>query len=495
MYDITIIGAGVIGASITRKLSKYDLKILLLESEADVSMGASKANSAIIHGGYAESHEKLKGRVCYKGRRQFKKLNDELNFGFSEIGSLVIGFNEEDKTKLEELKENGIKNGLNDLKIIKKDEILRLEPNINKNVKYALFCKGAGVCSPYELVIALVENAVENGVDLKLNSKVVDIVRNNNYYNIIIENKKIYSTKIVINCAGIKSGKISKMINEEYFSIKPRSGEYILLKRGSGDLLNHVVFQVPTKMGKGVLVTPTFHNNLLIGPDAIDEDIVNKETDINRLSDIFLQGLNTIDKLNINDFIRSFSGIRAVSDIDDFIIEETNEKNFINIAGIQSPGLTSSPEIANIVEEILKNIKDIKMIKKNNYNPYRKPIIKKKNKDDFINFEELSGKINLPSGNNKRIVCRCEEVNEETILDSMNRNIPVTTIDGVKRRTRAGMGYCQGNFCKKRVAKLISKQLGYEINSNYDIENSETKRVERKEIVDKIKNELEKNSV
>lgn len=491
MYDIIIIGAGVIGTSIARRLSKYKLNILLLEAENDVSMGASKANSAIVHGGYAESHDKVKGRVCYKGRKEYENLNKELNFGFSKIGSLVLAFEEEQKKGLEDLMENGIKNGLPDLKILNHDEILEIEPNVNPEVKYALYCEGAGVCSPYELVIALAENAIENGVELKLNSQVVDISKDNDIFTVNTKDNKNYKGKYIINASGINSGKISKMVGVDYFDISPRSGEYLLMKRGSGSKLNHVLFQMPTKMGKGILVTPTYHNNLLLGPDAIDDEEIDKSTDVKRLANIYRQGLQTTDILNINEFIRSFTGVRAVSSTNDFIIEASTVKNFINVAGIQSPGLTSSPEIARLVENILKDL-GLSLKEKTDYNPYRKPIINRKTEKDFLEPKELKEKLDLPIGTEGRMVCRCEQVLESTIRDAMNRGIKVTTIDGIKRRTRAGMGFCQGTFCRPRVAQVMSQELGYEVDPSFDIEHSGINRVSKKDLVNEIKDEIHK---
>lgn len=490
MYDTIIIGAGVIGATIARRLSKYKLNILLLEAENDVSMGASKANSAIVHGGYAESHDKLKGRVCYKGRKEYENLNKELNFGFSKIGSLVLAFEEEQKKGLEELMENGIKNGLPDLKILNHNEILEIEPNVNPEVKYALYCEGAGVCSPYELVIALTENAIENGVELKLNSEVIDINKQSDIFEVKTKDNNIYKGKYVINASGINSAKISKMVGVDYFDINPRSGEYLLMRRGSGDKLNHVLFQMPTKMGKGILVTPTYHNNLLLGPDAIDDKEIDKSTEVKRLANIYKQGLQTTEVLNINEFIRSFTGVRAVSTTNDFIIEESTVKNFINVAGIQSPGLTSSPEIGRLVEEILRD-SGLVLNEKTNYNPYRKPIINKKTDKDFLGAKELKERLDKPIGSEGRMVCRCEHVSESTIIDAMNRGIKVTTIDGIKRRTRAGMGYCQGTFCRPRVAEVMSKELGYKIDPSFDIEHSGINRVSKKDLVNEIKKELE----
>lgn len=487
MYDVIIIGGGIIGTSIARELSKYNNKILLLEKDMDVSMGATKANSAIVHGGYAESHYTLKGRLCYEGRKQFKKLNEELNFGFRETGSLVLSFYDNKET-LERLMENGIKNGLDDLSIIGNKEIMEIEPNINPNVKWALYCKGAGICSPYEMAIAMAENAIQNGVELKLENKVLSIEKKNELF-IVKTNKDTYCGKYVVNAAGLYSDKISKMVGVDDFKILPRSGEYLLFARGTGEAINTVLFQLPTKFGKGVLVTSTYYDNLLIGPDSSDDaEKDDTSTHIDRIAKIYNQALFIYDKIDPKKFIRSFTGIRARSSTDDFIIEETKVKGFINVAGIQSPGLTSSPAIVNMVIRILEEA-GLELIQNPNFNPYRKPIIEKK---PLKNFSEIKNKINLPLGSKGRIVCRCEQVLEEEIVDALHRGIKIKTVDGVKRRTRATMGWCQGNFCKSRVIEIMEREYGEKIDPKFDIEHSGVSRVQKSDLLDYL-NSLEED--
>lgn len=487
MIDVIIIGAGIVGSTIARKLSRYDLDILVLEAENDVSMGATKANSAIVHGGYAEGHDKLKGRLCYKGRTQYEQLNRELNFGFDPIGSLVLAFSEEERTGLEALLENGKKNGLTDLEIIGREEILAMEPNVNPEVKYALYCKGAGVTSPYEMAIAMMENAIENGVELRLNTRVSSIEKKGDDFIVKTKSGESFEAKIIINCAGIGSAEISRMVGIDDFEVSPRSGEYILFDRGSGSTVNHVLFQMPTKMGKGILVTPTYHGNLLLGPDASNDKEVHKGTHSDRLISIYNQGKKTTDHLNPARFLRSFAGVRPVASTDDFIIEHSRVKGFIQCAGIQSPGLTSSPAIADMVAEIIH--RDLhKLVEKTDFNPYRKPIIERK---ELMPMKEAMALVNLESGD-ERLVCRCEQVSEKTIKDSMSRGIPVTTIDGVKRRTRAGMGFCQGTFCRPRVKALMEQVLGMEIDDGSDVEHSGINRVGKSEFLEFLKKEEEK---
>lgn len=482
MYDVIIIGAGIVGTTIARELSKSNAKVLILEKGIDVSMGATKANSAIVHGGFAEKHEALKGRLCYKGRVQFKKLDEELNFGFRETGSLVISM-EDDKEPLEKLMANGIKNGLDDLEIIGPDRIRELEPELTHDVKWALYCKGAGICSPYEMAIAMAENAIKNGVTLKLEHQVTGIEKDGDVFKVSTD-KEEFQGKFVVNAAGVYADEISKMVGVNNFEILPRSGEYILFTRGTGDPINTVIFQLPTKYGKGVLVASTYYGNLLIGPDASDEG--GKEdtsTHIERVAKIYQQTKALYGKINSKQFIRSFTGIRARSSTDDFIIEETEVKGFINVAGIQSPGLTSSPAIAEMVIGILKDA-GLEWEDNNEFDPYRKPIVTKKPLQPLKDIKQF---IELPLGSKDRIVCRCEQVREDEIVDALHRGIRIKTVDGVKRRTRAGMGWCQGEFCKPRVIEIMEREYGEKIDPGFDIEHSGVNRVQKSDLLDYLK--------
>ncbi|WP_129408698.1 NAD(P)/FAD-dependent oxidoreductase [Marinitoga lauensis] len=453
MYDITIIGAGVIGCAIARELSKYNLKILQLEKSDDVSNGASKANSGIVHGGYATKYGTLKGKLAFKGSRLYKKLNEELNFGYKKTGALVLGFDEKDEENIKKLYENGLKNGVNEseMEIIYKDKILELEPNISKKVKVALLAEDVGIASPYEMTIALAENAVKNGVELKLENEVKDIIEYVDYY-VVITNKETYNTKYIINAAGVYSDKISSMVGINNFFIKPRKGQYIIFHKGYGEIISRVIFQTPTEKSKGILVTPTYHGNLMIGPNT--EEIVEKEdmsTDVEALKYIIHTAKKSVPDIDLRKVLTSFSGIRPTPSTGDFIIEES-KKGFINVAGIESPGLTSSPAIAEMVINILEK-SGIKLVKKTDFDPYRPPIIIKKD----LTYKEVNKMLNINSPD--QIICRCELVSKKEIIDALNRGIPIKSIDAIKRRTRAGMGFCQGEFCGPRVRKVIAETL------------------------------------
>ncbi|KOM97924.1 FAD-dependent oxidoreductase [Clostridium botulinum] len=451
MYDVSIIGAGVVGSAIARELSKYNLKVCLIEKEEDVGTGASKANSGIVHGGYVAKYGTLKGELCIRGNSMYNKLEKELNFGYRNPGALVIGFDEDDENRIKKLYENGIKVGCNDLEIIYGDKIKELEPHINKDVKVALYAKSVGVASPYEMTIALAENAIENGVDLKLETKVLAIDKEHEAF-IINTNKGEIKSKYIVNAAGLYSDKIANMLGMNDFKILPRRGQYVLSTKDQGYLVNKVIFQVPTEKGKGILVTTTYHRNFMIGPDA--QDVDNKEdigTDIESIEYIIKTARKSIPDFDVRKSLTTFAGIRAISSTGDFVIGETKVKGFINAAGIDSPGLTSSPAIAEKIVGILKEA-GLQLIKNEKFNPYRKPIIIKKDKS-------FDGKID-DEDPTKNIICRCEKVTESEIIDAMKRGIPVKSTDAIKRRTRAGMGFCQGNFCRPRVKAIIAREMG-----------------------------------
>lgn len=481
VYDVAIVGAGIVGTTIARQLSRYNLKVLILEKAVDVAMGSTKANSAIVHGGYAEPSSTLKGQLCYQGRQQFTQLNKELNFGFRQSGSLVVT-SEDDHTPLDRLLEQGEANGLTDLRIVNREELQEMEPNLSTDLKWALYCKGAGVCSPYEMAIAMAENAVKNGVELQLETEVQAINGSKGDF-LIGTNKKNYRARYVINAAGVYSDGIANLVGVNNFTILPRSGQYLLFVRGSGEAINHVIFGLPTTKGKGIVITSTFYGNLLIGPDASEQGgREDTSTSLERTAAIYEQCEGLYDGLDSRQFLRSFTGIRARSSTDDFIIEETKVAGFINVAGIQSPGLTASPAIATLVEKILK---DSGLILEPNpkFDPYREPIIEEK---EFRPLSEIKPLLDISSAPEK-IICRCEQVTEGEIVDACQRGIPVKTIDGVKRRTRASMGWCQGTFCRSRIAEVLNGISNEPFDSSFDIEHSGVNRVGKSELVEFLK--------
>jgi glycerol-3-phosphate dehydrogenase len=450
MYDICIIGAGVVGANIARELAKYQVSVCLVEKEEDVGCGASKANSGIVHGGYSDEPGTVKAELCVKGNRMYEKLNKELNFGYRETGSLVLAFRDEDIKTLEKLYQYGIQNGVGGLAIIDGEKVRELEPYVSKDVKAALYCGNAGVTSPYEFVIALAENAIANGTELKLNTAVIGIEKIDDYFK-IATNKEEIQAKYVINAAGVYCDKISSLLGIDDFHITPRRGQYVLLDKEQNYLANSVIFQVPTEMGKGILVTTTYHGNLMIGPNA--EDISDKD-DVGTTEEVLEQIVKTA-RMSVPDFdmkqaITSFAGNRPISSKKDWIIEESRISGFINLIGIDSPGLTASPAIALKVIQLLKQA-GLELNAKTNFTAYRQPIIKVKD-------ENFKGDINSKNPD-EHIICRCEQVTESEIIDALHRGIPIKSIDGIKRRTRAGMGKCQSGFCRSRVKEIIAREL------------------------------------
>jgi len=452
MYDVLIIGAGIIGTSIARELSKYNLKVCVLEKDNDVANGTTKANSAIIHAGYDAKNGTLKARLNVLGNKMFDELCRDLDVPFKRIGSLVLAFDDNDVNTLHKLYDNGIKNGVKDLYILSKEEVINIEPNVNKTVKAALYAKTAGIIGPFEMAIALAENAYENGVEFRLNSEVIDI-KKEDVYVVYTKNEK-FKARYVVNCAGLYADKINDMVSKNRFKIIPRRGEYYLLDK-SVKLVNHIIFQCPTKLGKGVLITPTVHGNTLIGPNA--EDLEDKEainTTREGLRFVLDTAKKSVEDIPVGMSITNFAGLRARTELDDFIIKEAEDsKGFINVAGIESPGLSAAPAIALYVLDILKS-SGLEFVRKNNFKNKRKGIIKFSD----LSFEEKNELIKKDSRYG-RIICRCEEITEGEIVDAIKRPLGATTLDGIKRRVRAGMGRCQGGFCSPRVMEILSREL------------------------------------
>jgi glycerol-3-phosphate dehydrogenase len=453
MYDVAIIGAGVIGNSIFRELTKYNLKVVVLEKEKDVSMGSSKANSAIVHAGYDPKEGSLMAKYNVKGNEMFEDICKELSVPFKRNGSLIIAVNDEDMKTVKALYENGTKIGVKNLRILTKEEVLEKEPNISEEIVGALYAPTGGIVGPFEYTIALAENGVANGGEIKLEKEVISIEKND-IFKIITKDGESIESKFVINAAGLYADKIHNLICKESFKIIPRSGEYFVMDKSQGSVVSHTIFQCPSKLGKGVLVTPTVHGNLLVGPDA--RDIDDKE-DLGTVGD----GLNavressmlTTKKINFREGIRNFSGLRANPDTGDFIVEENDEvKGFIDVAGMKSPGLSSAPAIALGVVDILDK-SGCKLDKKSNFKAKRKQ----------IHFMELSAKekAELIKKNPQygKMVCRCESITEGEIVDAIKRSFGVLSIDGIKRRCRPGMGRCQGGFCGPRVQEIIAREF------------------------------------
>lgn len=448
MFDIVIIGAGVIGSMIARTLSQYKLNILVLEKENDVGNGASSANSAIVHSGYDPEPGTLKAKLNVRGNELFDQVAKELDVEFERIGSITLANTLEEVEILESLKERAKINGVK-VEILDHDELKKIEPTITEKVIKGLLAPTCGIINPFELVVASMENAMDNGVKLNLLEEVKSIEKQTEGF-IVTTNKNSYETKYVINCAGVYSDSVNEMVNEKSFTIKPRRGEYFVLDHFDDNYVKHVLFNVPSSKGKGVLVSPTTHYNYLVGPSSeyvLEKDDVS--TDKETLDNVKINAYSLVDNLRLDKKIRIFSGIRAVSDTGDFVIEETIP-HFINVAGIQSPGLASSPAIAEMVAGMIENKE-----KKDDYNPYRRPL-PRLNKKTIAERQEIC--MNDPLFGN--IICRCEKITEGEIIDAIHRNCGATTIKGVKKRVRPGFGKCQGGFCEAHVLKILARELG-----------------------------------
>ncbi|MBC2581101.1 NAD(P)/FAD-dependent oxidoreductase [Clostridium sp. DJ247] len=453
MYDITIIGAGVIGCSIARELSKYKLKVCVLEKEIDVASGTTKANSAIVHAGEDPRPGSLKAKLNVRGNSMFDKLSEELDFPFKRNGSFVLCFSKEDIQALEDYKARGEENGVPGMEILTREEALKMEPHLSDEVEAVLYLPSGGIVCPYEMTIALAENAYSNGVEFKFETKVKNIKKKNEFYFISTNNGSI-ETKLVINAAGVFADDLNNMISDEKINIIPRRGQYCLFDKSVGNMVTRTLFQLPTKLGKGVLVTPTVDGNLLIGPNAEDiEDKNDFTTTAEGLDFVANKAKRSIKEVPMRQLITSFCGLRAHGDKEDFIIGEVKDaENFINAAGIESPGLSSAPAIAEMIEEIV--VEKLCPEKKMDFNPIRKGIPK---------FREMSNderkKIISKDHKYGKIICRCEMVTEGEIVNSINRPLGAKTLDGVKRRTRAGMGRCQAGFCSPKIVEILSREL------------------------------------
>lgn len=454
MYDVVIIGAGVSGSAIARELSRYQVNACVVEKAEDVCCGTSKANSAIVHAGFDAENGSLMADLNVKGNLMMEDLSKELDFSFRKNGSLVICLHEEDRPNLEALYERGIKNGVKELKILEHDEVLALEPNVTDDVVAALYAPTGGIVCPFELNIAMAENAATNGVEFRFNTEVRNIVKKDGSFELVTNNGTI-STKCVVNAAGVYSDVFHNMMSSKKIHITPRRGDYCLLDKTTGDFVDKTIFQLPGKYGKGVLVSPTIHGNTIVGPTAID--IENKEgtnTTQEGIDELINKAGSTVKGLPIRQVITSFAGLRAHEDNHEFVIGEVDEApGFFDAAGIESPGLTSSPAIGVLVAGMLKD--KLNLQEDPNFVGTRKGVTHlnsctKEERDALIKENPAYGSI----------VCRCEMITEGEILDAIHRPLGATTLDGIKRRTRAGMGRCQAGFCSPRQIEILARELG-----------------------------------
>lgn len=456
MYDVTVIGCGTVGSATAYELSKYHLKTLVLEAENDVSLGATRANSAIMHAGFDPEPGSLMARLNVEGAERAKELCQKLSVHYNQIGSLVVAFSEEELALIETLYERGIKNGVKDLELLDQEALHQKEPNLSHESLGALYAPTAAIVNPWEFCLALAETAVRNGVDIALSNRVQDIKKIDGGYE-ITTNKATYQTKYVFNAAGVHSDDIHNLVAEPNFKITPKRGEYYLLDKSEGTVVNHVIFQCPSSIGKGVLISPTVHGNLVVGPNS--EPVLTEDLDSGKDTESTITGLKlvadlarkSVPDLNLRQSIRNFSGVRANNSTGDFVLQEA-ASGFIDLAGVKSPGLTSAPAIALYGIEMLEKSIGESFTRKDSFIDSR----------EKVTFNELSldEKNQLISQNNDygRVICRCETITEGEIRAAAHSPIPPVSLDGIKRRCNAGMGRCQGGFCGPRVVEILADE-------------------------------------
>ncbi len=448
MFDVIIIGGGVIGSAAAYELTKYNLRVALFEKENDIATGTTKANSAIIHAGYDPVPGSLTARLNVRGNELAHEICKKLDVPFKETGSVVCAFGEEDDKTVKELYARGVENGVPGLRILDRDELKALEPNISDEATSALYAPTAGVISPWEYALAFAETAVVNGLELHLSEAVTDIKENT-----VITEKGEYKAKFIVAAAGVNCAEVEGYVREPDYVLKPNRGEYFLLDKTAFGIVNTVVFQCPNKNGKGVLISPTVHGNIIVGPNA---EGTSDKTDISTTA----QGLDfvrnaaykSVPTLNLSTNIRNFAGMRANTNNEDFIIRFVSPC-FLSLAGIKSPGLASAPAIAEYVCELLGEA-GLALNKKGSHIDSRSVIRFKE-----LNAEEKNALIKKDPAYG-RVICRCETITEGEINATFKTPIPPVSIDGVKRRCNAGMGRCQGGFCAPRVLDIIHKHTG-----------------------------------
>ncbi len=454
-YQVAIVGAGVVGSLLARELTKYNVSVVLIEAREDVATGATAANSAIVHGGFDPVPGTYKARLNVRGTALMPALAEELGVSYRNNGSLVLAFSEQEMETVRQLYERGKANGVPQLTILNQEKLHALEPNVSGEAIGALRSASAGIICPYGLAIAAAGNAVDNGATLLLSSPVTSIRREGGVF-LLTAGAQTLQAHYVVNCAGVFADQIARMIGDASFTIRPRKGEYLLFDPSEGNLVGHTLFQVPGKAGKGILVTPTVDGNLLIGPTSVFTD--NKEdkgTTPDGLAYVRQTALRSVPKLNFRQVITSFAGLRAVPDGEDFILRFSDaDPHFLHCAGIESPGLSASPAIAEYAAELLREA-GLKLTPNPRFHPSRRSYhwfrqLSPEEKNEIIRKDLRYG----------RVVCRCETVTEGEMVEAIHRAPPATTLDALKHRLRSGMGRCQGGFCTPIMVELLAKETG-----------------------------------
>ena len=453
MYDVIIIGAGVSGSAVARELSRYKIKVGVLEKEEDVCSGTSKANSGIVHAGYDAAEGSLMAKLNVRGNEMMEALARDLDIPFKRTGSLVICLREEDRPQLQALYERGGRNGVPGLRILEREELKDMEPNISDEACAALYAPTAGIICPFELNIAMAENAAMNGVEFRFNTEVQDLKPTEKGWE-IHTSQGVCETRYVVNAAGVYADVFHNIVSKNKIHITPRRGDYCLLDKNAGSHVGRTIFALPGKYGKGVLITPTVHGNVLVGPTAVDiEDKEGTNTTKEGLDEIIKKAGMNIKNLPMKQVITSFAGLRAHEDGHEFLIGEVEDaRGFIDCAGIESPGLTSSPAIGEMVGNLLRDKMNLE--EKEDFISIRKGVLN----PDTLDREQRNLLIQeKPEYGN--IVCRCEMITEGEIIDAIQRPLGARSLDGVKKRTRVGMGRCQAGFCLPKTMEILAREL------------------------------------
>lgn len=455
MYDVLIVGCGVIGAAMAYTLSKYKVKVCVCERFNDVANGVTKANSAILHAGFDCPPGSLEARMNIEGIAMARDICEKLDVEYRDIPTFVIAFDQREIEYIQELYDRGLKNGVPDIKILTREQALAIEPALNPNIIAALYAPSSGIIDPWEYAIAMAETAVQNGVDIKLDAEVVAIEKENDLFKVTTK-AGVYSARYIVNAGGAFSADVLALIGDHSLTQTNFMGQYHVLDKAQGKLVNSIIFPCPDEHGfKGILVAPTVHGNLIVGPDANvvkDGDCVG--TVQPTLSQLLPNGLRSVPGIDFRQVIHQYAGVRPNTQIPDFVIGEAETcPGFLNLAGIKSPGLSAAPSIAKEGLKLLEEM-GLSIEEKTEYTQERK----------HIRFNKLSAKeqaeLIAKDPSYGRIVCRCETVTEGEIRDALRRPIVPHTIDAIKRRCGAGMGRCQGGFCGPRVHQIISKELG-----------------------------------
>jgi glycerol-3-phosphate dehydrogenase len=457
LYDVAVIGAGVSGASIVRHLSAYELKVVLVEKAADVSFGVSKANSGIIHGGFHHGPGMLKSRLEILGNRMFDRLKEELHFPFERCGILVAAFSSEEMRTVERLYQQGVENRSLGIELCNRERILSLEPKLNRDVAGGLYAPAGGIIEPYRFVFSLVESAQQNGVEVKTTWEVAGAERKGDYWELSSPGGEKIQSRFVVNAAGLYADKLSSIFQAEEFTIEPRKGEEFLMDRNARAYTSKVIFPVPSSVSKGMLVIPTVEGTTMVGPTALmTRDKEDLATTRDNFAKVFYSARRLVPEVSERDIITSFAGLRPTMEGDDFYIDISKKvPAFVQVAGIQSPGLTASPAIGEYVKDLLKKA-GLRLVEKSEWRPAIEAIPRIREADP-AEAEELIEKDPAYG----EIVCRCEQISEAEIVAAIRKGH--VTLDGIKFYTRAQMGRCQGGFCTYRILKIIQRETGTDI--------------------------------